>query len=113
MISAWRIEEANNEAKRQARWVMAGGAAAFLGSLLPFLTSTQPDLYQVNWTPKETAEFFGIVLAVPGLIMFAAAAPSSEKGPAHHAPLTRTVLPVNWLWPIYLVMVTPQADENG
>jgi hypothetical protein len=55
----------------EARWVIAGGIAAFLGSLLPFLTSTQPDLYQVNSTPRETAEFFGIVLAVLGVIMFA------------------------------------------
>ena len=56
---------------RGARWVIAGGAAAFLGSLLPFLSSSQPDLYQVNSTPRETAEFFGIVLAVLGVFMFA------------------------------------------
>jgi len=58
---------------RTARWVIAGGGAVFLGSLLPFLTSSQPDLYPVNSDPKETASFFGVVLAALGLAMLAKA----------------------------------------
>lgn len=54
---------------RAARWTIAGGVAAFLGSLLPFLSSSQPDLYPVNSSPKDTAAFFGIILAVLGVIM--------------------------------------------
>jgi len=54
---------------RTARWVIAGGAAVFLGSLLPFLSSSQPDLYPVNSNPKDTAVFFGIVLAGLGIII--------------------------------------------
>jgi hypothetical protein len=54
---------------RAARWIIAGGAAAIVGSLLPFLTSPQPELYAVNSTPKESATFFGIVLAAIGVIM--------------------------------------------
>jgi len=54
-----------------ARWVIAGGGAVLLGSLLPFLSSSQPDLYPVNSSPKETATFFGIVLVALGVIMMA------------------------------------------
>lgn len=54
-----------------ARWVIAGGGAVFIGSLLPFLSSGQPDLYQVNSSPQDTATFFGIVLAALGVIMLA------------------------------------------
>lgn len=54
-----------------ARWIIAGGSAAFVGSLLPFLSSSQPDIYQVSSAPKETAAFFGIVLAVLGTVMLA------------------------------------------
>ena len=59
---------------RTARWIIAGGGAVFLGSLLPFLSSPQPDLYSVNSTPKETATFFGIALAVLGIIIVLAKA---------------------------------------
>jgi hypothetical protein len=70
--SLWTEDADSKELQvRAARWVIAGGAAAFLGSLLPFLSSSQPDLYQVNSAPAETAEFFGIVLAVLGLFMLA------------------------------------------
>ena len=58
---------------RTARSVIAGGGAVFLGSLLPFLTSSQTDLYPVNSNPKETASFFGVVLAALGLAMLAKA----------------------------------------
>ena len=58
---------------RAARWVIAGGSAVFLGSLLPFLSSSQPDFYAVNSNPKETATFFGIILALLGIIMLAKA----------------------------------------
>jgi hypothetical protein len=54
-----------------AKWTIAGGGAAFFGSLLPFLSSPQPDLYTVNSTPKESAAFFGIILVVLGIIMLA------------------------------------------
>ena len=56
---------------RAARWTIVGGGAAFLGSLLPFLSSSQPDIYTVNSSPKESAAFFGIILAVLGIIMLA------------------------------------------
>lgn len=56
---------------RVARWTIAGGGAAFLGSLLPFLSSPQPDLYTVNPAPKESAAFFGVTLAVLGILMLA------------------------------------------
>jgi hypothetical protein len=56
---------------RAARWTIAGGGAAFLGSLLPFLSSSQPDIYAVNSSPKESAAFFGVILAVLGIIMLA------------------------------------------
>ena len=56
---------------RAARWVIAGGAAAIVGSLLPFLSSAQPDLYAVNSTPKESAAFFGVILAALGVVMLA------------------------------------------
>jgi hypothetical protein len=56
---------------RAARWIIAGGAAAVIGSLLPFLSSAQPGLYTVNSTPKESAAFFGVILAVLGAIMLA------------------------------------------
>lgn len=56
---------------RAAKWMIAGGGVTFLGSLLPFLSSSQPYVYTVNSTPKETAAFFGIVLAVLGVIMLA------------------------------------------
>jgi hypothetical protein len=52
-----------------ARWAIAGGAATLLGSLLPFLSSAQPGLYDVNSAPKETAAFFGVVLIALGLAM--------------------------------------------
>lgn len=54
---------------RAARWIIAGGGAAIVGSLLPFLSSPQPELYAVNSTPRESATFFGIVLAAIGVIM--------------------------------------------
>ena len=54
---------------RAARWIIAGGAAAFIGSLLPFLSSPQPDLYAVNSTPRDSAVFFGVILAVLGGVM--------------------------------------------
>jgi hypothetical protein len=50
---------------------MAGGAAAIVGALLPFLSSAQPDLYAVNSTPKESAAVFGVILAAIGVIMLA------------------------------------------
>ena len=56
---------------RVAKWTIAGGSAAFFGSLLPFLSSPQPDIYTVNSAPKESAVFFGITLAVLGIIMLA------------------------------------------
>jgi len=56
---------------RAARWIIAGGAAAIVGSLLPFLSSPQPALYAVNSTPRESATFFGIVLAAIGVLMLA------------------------------------------
>ena len=56
---------------RAARWTIAGGGAAFLGSLLPFLSSPEPDLYTVNPAPKESAAFFGVMLAVLGVLMLA------------------------------------------
>jgi hypothetical protein len=56
---------------RAARWTIAGGGAAFLGSLLPFLSSPQRYLYTVNPAPKESAAFFGIILAVLGILMLA------------------------------------------
>jgi hypothetical protein len=52
-----------------ARTVLAGGALVFCGSLLPFLSSSQPDLYQVNAAPQDTATFFGIVLAAIGVVI--------------------------------------------
>lgn len=58
---------------RATRWIIAGGAAAIIGSLLPFLSSAQPDLYTVNSTPKESATFFGVLLAAVGVIMLATA----------------------------------------
>src|ERR1700759_4579540 len=48
---------------RVAKWTIAAGGTAFFGSLLPFLSSPQPDLYTVNSAPKESAAFFGIILA--------------------------------------------------
>jgi len=54
---------------RPAQWTIAGGSAAFLGSLLPFLSSSQPDIYAVNSSPKESAAFFGVLLAGLGVIM--------------------------------------------
>jgi hypothetical protein len=59
---------------RAARWIVAGGAAAIVGSLLPFLSSAQPDFYTVNSTPKESATFFGVILAALGVIMLARSA---------------------------------------
>jgi hypothetical protein len=56
---------------RSARWTIAGGCAAFLGSLLPFLSHPQPDIYTVSSFPKESATFSGIILAVLGIIMLA------------------------------------------
>ena len=56
---------------RAARWTIVGGGAAFLGSLLPFLSSSQPGIYTVNSSPKESAAFFGVILAVLGIIMLA------------------------------------------
>lgn len=70
----WIEDTARSDGQiRTARWVIAGGGAVFLGSLLPFLTSSQPDLYPVNSNPKEVAAFFGIVLALLGVIMLAKA----------------------------------------
>ena len=57
---------------RAATWTIAGGGATFLGSLLPFLTSSQPDLYTINSSPKESAAVFGIILAVLGVIIMRA-----------------------------------------
>jgi hypothetical protein len=54
-----------------ARTVIAGGVIVFLGSLLPFMSSSEPDLYQINSTPQDTATFFGIVLAAIGAVMLA------------------------------------------
>lgn len=56
---------------RAAIWTIAGGGGAFLGSLLPFLSSSQPLIYAVNSAPQDTATFFGIILAVLGVIMLA------------------------------------------
>ncbi len=56
---------------RAARCVIAGGGAAFLGSLLPFISSSQPDLYQVNSAPRADVAFLGIVVAALGAIMLA------------------------------------------
>jgi hypothetical protein len=56
---------------RAARWIIAGGAAAVIGSLLPFLSSPQPELYAVNSTPKESAAFFGVILAALGVVLLA------------------------------------------
>jgi hypothetical protein len=52
-----------------ATWTIAGGGAAFFGSLLPFLSSSQPDIYTINSSPKETAAVFGIILAGLGILM--------------------------------------------
>lgn len=57
---------------RAARWTIAGGGAAFLGSLLPFLSSPDPYIYTVNPAPKDSAAFFGVMLAVLGILMLAA-----------------------------------------
>ena len=59
---------------RGAIWAIAGGGGAFLGSLLPFLSSSQPLIYAISSSPKETATFFGIILAVLGVIMLAKSA---------------------------------------
>src|SRR6516164_1053049 len=56
---------------RAAIWTIAGGGAVLLGSLLPFLSSSQPDVYTISSAPKESAAFFGVILAVPGVIMLA------------------------------------------
>lgn len=56
---------------RAARWTIAGGVAAFIGSLLPFLSSPDPYLYTVSPAPKESAAFFGAILAVLGVLMVA------------------------------------------
>jgi hypothetical protein len=54
-----------------ARWTMVGGGVAFFGSLLPFLSSPDPYLYPVSPAPAEWAAFFGITLAVLGILMLA------------------------------------------
>jgi hypothetical protein len=54
-----------------AKWIIAGGGAAFLGSLLPFLSSPDPYLYTVNPAPKDSAAFFGVMLAVLGILVLA------------------------------------------
>jgi hypothetical protein len=58
---------------RAARWTIAGGGAAFLGSLLPFLSSPDPYIYTVNSVPKDSAAFFGVMLAVLGILMLVTA----------------------------------------
>jgi hypothetical protein len=55
-----------------ARTVLAGGALVFFGSLLPFLSSSEPELYQISSAPQDTATFFGIVLAVIGVVILLA-----------------------------------------
>jgi hypothetical protein len=52
-----------------ARWTIAGGIAAILGALLPFLSSPLPYIYNVSPAPKETAAFLGVILIALGLIM--------------------------------------------
>ena len=54
---------------RAAGCVIAGGAAVFLGSLLPFVSPPQPDFYVISSAPKDTAAFFGIVLILLGGVM--------------------------------------------
>jgi hypothetical protein len=54
---------------RAATWTIAGGGALFFGSLLPFLTSSQPAIYTVNSGPKYTATVFGLILVGLGIIM--------------------------------------------
>lgn len=54
---------------RAATWTMAGGGAAFIGALLPFLSSSQPDVVEVNATPQDTATMFGLILFGLGIIM--------------------------------------------
>lgn len=68
------VEDTDARARqiRAATWTIAGGGATFLGSLLPFLTSSQPDLYTINSSPKESAAVFGIILAVLGVIIMRA-----------------------------------------
>jgi hypothetical protein len=71
--SGWNLwtedTAARNWQVRAAGWVIAGGAAVFLGSLLPFLASPRPDYYTLSAAPKDMAEFFGIVLAILGGVM--------------------------------------------
>jgi hypothetical protein len=72
----WPLPQEEEKTARQwhviaARTVIAGGALVFLGSLLPFISSSEPDLYQLSSAPQDTATFFGIVLAAVGAVMLA------------------------------------------
>ena len=120
---------------RTARWVIAGGGAVFLGSLLPFLTSSQPDLYPVNSNPKETASFFGVVLAALGLAMLAKAKrarlislrrggnqrddvlcssgkPRTQMRPRKRMRRPVTALPRSWSWQPCWLPARPMAARR-
>jgi hypothetical protein len=70
-LPEWADKTAGEQYVIASRTVIAGGTVAFFGSLLPFMSSSEPELYQLNSAPQDTATFFGIVLAVMGCIMLA------------------------------------------